>query len=88
MSSVLSRELVDGLRAQFSGDVLGPDDVGYDEARAVHNGFIDKRPALITRCANTADSRTRCASRAPRGSRSLLEGVATTSPGRPPPKAV
>ena len=48
-------EAVDGLRAQFSGEVVGPDDAGYDAARAVHNGLIDKRPALIARCANTAD---------------------------------
>ncbi len=55
MSVTLSRGSVDGLRAQFSGEVVGPDDAGYDAARAVHNGLIDKRPALIARCANTAD---------------------------------
>ena len=55
MSLMLSRDSVDGLRAQFSGEVVGPDDAGYDAARAVHNGLIDKRPALIARCANTAD---------------------------------
>lgn len=55
MSLTLSGESVDGLRAQFSGEVVGPDDAGYDEARAVHNGYIDKRPALVARCANTAD---------------------------------
>ena len=51
----LSSDSVAGLRSQFSGEVVGPDDAGYDEARAVHNGLIDKRPALIARCANTAD---------------------------------
>ena len=55
MSLTMSGDAVDGLRAQFSGEVVGPDDGGYDEARAVHNGLIDKRPALIARCANTAD---------------------------------
>ena len=55
MTSTLSRDSVDGLRQQFSGEVVGPDDVGYDEMRAVHNGLIDKRPALIARCINTAD---------------------------------
>jgi FAD/FMN-containing dehydrogenase len=43
------------LKASFSGDVLGPGDPGYDEARHVHNGLIDKRPALIARCLSTAD---------------------------------
>jgi len=55
MNSAVSREAVDGLRQQFSGVVVGPDDAGYDEMRAVHNGLVDKRPALIARCANTAD---------------------------------
>ena len=39
----------------FSGEILYPDDAGYDAARTIHNGLIDKRPALITRCLNTAD---------------------------------
>jgi len=43
------------LAARFSGQVLQPTDAAYDEARRVHNGLIDKRPALIARCRNTAD---------------------------------
>jgi len=39
----------------FSGELLGPGDDGYEEARRVHNGLIDARPALIARCHNTAD---------------------------------
>jgi hypothetical protein len=39
----------------FSGEVLSPDDPGYDAVRAIHNGLIDKRPRLIARCRNTAD---------------------------------
>ena len=45
MNPVLSRDAVDELREQFSGAVVGPDDAGYDEMRAVHNGLVDKRPA-------------------------------------------
>jgi FAD/FMN-containing dehydrogenase len=55
MNPAVSRDAVDGLRQQFSGAVVGPHDAGYDEMRAVHNGLVDKRPALIARCANTAD---------------------------------
>jgi FAD/FMN-containing dehydrogenase len=43
------------LRARFSGTLLSPADEGYDEVRRVHNGLIDRRPALIARCRNAAD---------------------------------
>lgn len=43
------------LAPSFSGQLLQPADAGYDEARRVHNGLIDKRPALIARCLGTAD---------------------------------
>src|SRR2546430_6939731 len=39
----------------FSGLLLRPEDSGYEEARRVYNGLIDKRPALIARCRGTAD---------------------------------
>ena len=39
----------------FSGQVLRPEDPGYDDARKVHNGLVDKRPILIARCRGTAD---------------------------------
>jgi FAD/FMN-containing dehydrogenase len=45
----------EALRAVFSGDILAPDDAGYDDARRIHNGLIDKRPRLIARCLHTAD---------------------------------
>jgi FAD/FMN-containing dehydrogenase len=48
-------ERAQALRDQFSGQVLEPGDVGYHAAREVHNGLIDKRPALIARCQGTAD---------------------------------
>ena len=41
--------------AGFRGQQLRPGDAGYDEARAVWNGMIDKRPALIAQCTGTAD---------------------------------
>jgi FAD/FMN-containing dehydrogenase len=43
------------LAAQISGSVLAAGDEGYDAARAVHNGLIDRRPGLIVRCATTND---------------------------------
>jgi FAD/FMN-containing dehydrogenase len=39
----------------FSGRLVTPTDPDYDETRAVHNGLVDKRPALIVRCRGAAD---------------------------------
>jgi FAD/FMN-containing dehydrogenase len=43
------------LAGVFSGQLLCPGDAGYDDARRVHNGLVDKRPALIARCRGVAD---------------------------------
>ena len=40
---------------RFTGQLVKPGDAGYEEARKVHNGLIDKRPALIARCRGAAD---------------------------------
>ncbi len=42
-------------RAQLRGKLIGPGEAGYDEARKVWNGMIDRRPALVARCAGVAD---------------------------------
>jgi len=46
------------LEASFRGELVRPDDTGYDAHRKVWNGSIDRRPALIARCAGVADVRT------------------------------
>jgi FAD/FMN-containing dehydrogenase len=43
------------LQAGFRGQIVGRDDAGYDEYRKIWNGSIDRRPALIARCAGVAD---------------------------------
>lgn len=54
-SSLLDDISIPALKAQVRGSVLCPGDVGYDTARRVWNAMIDKRPALIVRCAGVAD---------------------------------
>jgi len=46
---------IDQLAPNFTGQLLQAADPGYDEARRVHNGLIDKRPRIIARCHGTAD---------------------------------
>src|SRR5690349_7156703 len=46
---------IDGLKADFKGEILLPGDGGYDRARQIWNAMIDKRPAVIARCATTSD---------------------------------
>jgi FAD/FMN-containing dehydrogenase len=43
------------LRDSVHGRVIGPGDEGYDEARSIWNGAIDRRPACIARCTGVAD---------------------------------
>ena len=43
------------LAGSFAGELLAPGDGGYDDARQVWNGAIDRRPALIARCSGVAD---------------------------------
>jgi FAD/FMN-containing dehydrogenase len=52
---VLDARAVDDLRSRMRGPVLTSADAGYDAARRIWNAMIDKRPALIARCAGAAD---------------------------------
>lgn len=47
--------LVGELSSRFGGRLLQPEDAGYEEARRVHNGLIDKRPRVIAQCRGVAD---------------------------------
>jgi hypothetical protein len=43
------------LAANFSGELIQPQDLGFDAARQIWNGHVQRRPALIARCRGTAD---------------------------------
>lgn len=53
--TVLDEATVEGFRTSVRGPLLCPGDAGYDDVRTVWNGMIDRRPALIARCAGAAD---------------------------------
>ena len=46
---------IDELRAQVRGDMISPEDEGYEDARRVYNAMIDRRPAVVVRAANAGD---------------------------------
>jgi FAD/FMN-containing dehydrogenase len=47
--------MISSFRQSLRGRVILPEDADYDEARALYNGMIDKRPRLIARCVDVAD---------------------------------
>lgn len=51
VDGAVMRELLGG----FEGDLFSPGDVGYETSRRVWNGMVDRRPALIARCAGERD---------------------------------
>ena len=46
---------IDGLSERIRGEVITPDDAGYEEARKVFNAMIDRRPSVVVRCTSTED---------------------------------
>src|SRR5215212_5631162 len=56
--TTIDRNTMEGLRGEFRGALLQPEEEGYDEARRVWNGAIDRYPALIARCAGADDVAT------------------------------
>jgi FAD/FMN-containing dehydrogenase len=54
-SRQVSPEAVAALREVFRGELVGTGDPGYEDARRVWNGNIDRRPALVARCHGVAD---------------------------------
>jgi FAD/FMN-containing dehydrogenase len=53
--SGLDDPTIEAFKSNLRGELLKPGDAGYEEARRIWNGMIDKRPALIARCKSVAD---------------------------------
>src|SRR5258708_37795994 len=53
--AMLAGEAIERFAASLQGQVLRAGDHGYDAARHIWNGMIDRRPALIARCTGAAD---------------------------------
>jgi len=70
-----------GLRDRISGEVVGPRDPEYDEARAVYNAMIDRGPALIARCRSVGDVRAALEAGRDAGSPIAVRGGGHSGPG-------
>jgi FAD/FMN-containing dehydrogenase len=51
----MAKPTIEHLRKQARGEVITPDDGGYEEARKVYNAMIDRRPRVVIRCADPGD---------------------------------
>ena len=55
MSTIASQEAVQALRAQVRGEVLTPENVGFEQATRLWNGMIEKTPGLVLRPTGAVD---------------------------------
>src|SRR5689334_12674772 len=53
--TMIDDAVVQALSSSLRGSLIVPGDPGYEQARRVYNGMIDRRPAFIARCADVAD---------------------------------
>ncbi len=51
----MTTESISNLKSTLRGKLIQPEDAEYETARKLYNGMINKKPALIARCANVAD---------------------------------
>jgi FAD/FMN-containing dehydrogenase len=69
------------LREQMRGTLVTPEDDGYDDARALYNGMIDKRPRVIARCRDQADVLLAVRFGRDHGLRTAIRGGGHNGPG-------
>ncbi|KPI17013.1 (R)-6-hydroxynicotine oxidase [Actinobacteria bacterium OK074] len=69
------------LKEALRGPVFGPDDDGYEDARAIYNASIDRHPAAFARCADAGDVRTAIGFARERGLELAVKGGGHSGPG-------
>jgi hypothetical protein len=77
----LSQDIIQQFRKELRGELIEPSDPQYDEVRALYNGMIDKRPALIARAANVADVMTAVSFAREQGLLLAIRGGGHNGPG-------
>src|ERR1700751_423239 len=55
VSSTLSKAVIEQFAEGLRGQLIRPGESGYDAARTIWNAMVDKRPAMIARCARVSD---------------------------------
>jgi FAD/FMN-containing dehydrogenase len=53
--TTMKTEVIDDFKSKLRGRLIQPDDPEYEEARKIWNAMIDRKPAMIVRCAGNAD---------------------------------
>ena len=82
VASQISSDTLRDFGAALGGGLLSPGAPGYDDARRVWNGMIDRRPGLIARCVNATDVRRAWISRERTGCSLPSVAETTTRPAR------
>ena len=78
---MLNDTTIEKFKASLRGELIQQSDERYDEARKVWNGMFDRRPALIARCAGTADVISAVNFARDRGLRAAVRGGGHSFPG-------
>ena len=76
----MTNDAISTFQTQLRGQLIQPGDAQYDEARALYNGMIDKRPRMIARAANVADVITCVNFAREQGLLLAIRGGGTTAP--------
>ena len=80
LAAGISRETLADLEGGLRGELLRPGSPGYDAARRIWNGMVDKHPAVIVRCAGVSDAMRAVRFARDGARRSRCAAAGTTSP--------